>query len=299
MHNGKLIPIRGKELYVEVHGSPDNPPLLYLHGGPGESCFNFSYHQSARLEKDFMVIAIDQRGVCRSEGVTENEDFKLQDLIEDCEALRDHFSVDKWSLIGHSFGGFLSVLYAATYPDSIDRVVLECPTFDFDLTSRSLMRKTASLLEKHGQSRAAIESLTIVTNNELKGRELAELYSDYSDLLGENRMEIYMHNHDHPTDYSYYSDEKWDELYDKSEVHYNLLRAEGRIFDSLLPLLNEIKSPTLLLTGKYDPVTSDLQVQAFRTDVELGETYHFEDSGHTPHDEEPEHFANVIKKFIS
>lgn len=298
LHNGELIKIRGKELYVEVHGSRKNPPILYLHGGPGESCFDFSYHQAARLENDFMVIAIDQRGVCRSEAVTVEDRFELQDLIEDCEALRKHLNIEKWSIIGHSFGGFLSVLYATEYPESIDRVVLECPTFDFTLTSKSLLRKTASLLEEHGQSKEAIESLAIITNDEIKDRELMELYSEYSDLLGEKRMEIYIHNHEHPTDYSFYSDEKWDELYDKSDVHLKLLQEEGRIFESLLPRLQEVKAPTLLVTGEHDPVTSKRQVEAFRNDVGRGELSHFENSGHTPHSEEPEGFSTIIKSFI-
>jgi proline iminopeptidase len=65
--SGELIEIRGKKLYVECIGSIDKPPVLYLHGGPGESCHDFSYHQSKRLGEHVRLIAIDQRGVCRSE----------------------------------------------------------------------------------------------------------------------------------------------------------------------------------------------------------------------------------------
>jgi proline iminopeptidase len=144
---GQLIKIRGKKLYVECFGSEEKPPVLYLHGGPGESCHDFTYHQSKRLKKHFKLIAIDQRGVCRSEVIHDNEVFGLNDLIEDCEALRKHLGIKKWSVIGHSFGGFLSLLYVSRYPDFIDKVIFEGPTFDFELTSRSLIRKTAKLLK--------------------------------------------------------------------------------------------------------------------------------------------------------
>ncbi|WP_188048487.1 alpha/beta fold hydrolase [Bacillus sp. CH30_1T] len=56
---GELITIRGKELYVECYGTKEKPPILFLHGGPGKSCHDFSYHQSKRLENDFRLIVID------------------------------------------------------------------------------------------------------------------------------------------------------------------------------------------------------------------------------------------------
>lgn len=298
MHNGTLMTIRDKALYVEVHGSKNNPPLLYLHGGPGESCFDFSYQQTDRLKENFRVIAIDQRGVCRSEAVNDDEEFGLMDLIEDCEAIRKQFELESWSVLGHSFGGYLGVLYASLYPESIDHLLLECPTFDFTLTSRSLLKKTSALLDKYGEHQKATESLEIAKDSDIKNRELAELYGTYSDYLEENRMEIYIYNTNEPTDYSYYSEAKWDELYDKSEVHYNLLREEGKIFHSLIPHLSKLTMPTLLLTGEHDPVTSEEQIDAFKKYVENGAIYHFANSGHTPHDEEADHFAHVVTQYI-
>lgn len=52
--NGEYINIRGKKLYVETHGNPKNKPVLYLHGGPGESCYDFSFHQAERLKILYM-----------------------------------------------------------------------------------------------------------------------------------------------------------------------------------------------------------------------------------------------------
>ena len=104
-----VMTIRNKGIHVETHGSKESPALLYLHGGPGESCYDFSFHQSGRLGKHFYLVAIDQRGVCRSEAIQENEEFGFQDLVDDCEALRKELGIDKWSVLGHSFGGFLAL----------------------------------------------------------------------------------------------------------------------------------------------------------------------------------------------
>ncbi|WP_314591358.1 alpha/beta hydrolase [Paenibacillus terrigena] len=297
--NGELIAIRGKKLYVECYGSKDKPPVLYLHGGPGESCHDFSYHQSIRLGEHFRLIAIDQRGVCRSDVIHVNEEFGLKDLIEDCEALRMHFNIDKWSVIGHSFGGFLSLLYVSQYPNSIDKVIFEGPTFDFELTSRSLIRKTAQLLKNHGKPELHDKGLLLAESN-IPIRELTEKYMDLSDELGENRMEIYRHNHNNPTDYySYYSAEEWDDFYERSDLHYNLLREEGKIFESLLPKIKNVANPMLLAIGKYDAVTCDNHIEVFKNDALNGEIHVFEHSGHTPHYEEPDKFKKVVVEFLS
>ncbi|MBY6036632.1 alpha/beta hydrolase [Fictibacillus nanhaiensis] len=297
--NNSTIMISNKRLHVEMFGTKDNPAVLYLHGGPGESCYDFTYHQAERLSEDFFVIAIDQRGVCRSEMIREAEDFGLMDLVEDCEALRIELGIERWSLIGHSFGGFLSLLYASTYPTSIEKMIVECPTFDFELTSRNLLRKTAQLLKKYGKEDASALCLEAAASGR-SSKEITEMYGKLSDELGEHRMEIYRFNHDHPTDYyAAYTEEQWEEFYDRSEVHYKRLMDEGEIFTSLLPKLKEVNQPMLLMLGKHDAVTCDVQIEAFHTDVQNGETILFENSGHTPHYEEPEKFKEVVCAFLS
>ncbi|TLS37301.1 alpha/beta hydrolase [Pseudalkalibacillus caeni] len=297
--DGKLVNVRGKNLYVEVYGSEKNPPVLYLHGGPGESCFDFTYHQKNRLKDDLFVIAIDQRGVCRSEAIEEGEAFGLMDLVEDCEALRKYFNLEMWSLIGHSFGGYLSLLYAATYPDSIDRVIFECPTFDFELTSRFLLKKTAKVAKKYGQEELAERCLALTANPDKTIQQLTEEYMDLSDELGENRMEIYRYNNDNPTDYySAYTDEEWEEFYDRSEIHYNILREEGKLFESLLPLLSKVKNPMMLMTSDHDAATCEKHIEAFEKDAENGTIYHFENCGHTPHYEDADHFKRIVVEYL-
>ncbi|WP_421378457.1 alpha/beta fold hydrolase [Bacillus salacetis] len=298
MKQGELINIRGKGLYVEIYGSAEKDAILYLHGGPGESCYDFSVAQAEKLAENFMVIAIDQRGVCRSEGIGPDENFGLMDIIEDCEALRKKLNISKWSLIGHSFGGFLSVLYAAEYPDSIHKIVFEGPTFDFELTSRSLLRKTAALLNEAGKQEAAKGCLALAdTHKTVTIRELTEKYMDFSDLLEEERMKIYRHDLHSGVDYSYYSDEEWESFYDRSDVHYDRLREEGMIFKSLLPNLKALPHEMLLLKGDSDPAPCERQVEVFQ-ETENGSVYTVENCGHTPHYETPEEFTRVVTEFL-
>ncbi|GGE60533.1 alpha/beta fold hydrolase [Priestia taiwanensis] len=295
---GKMIHIRGKDLYIEEHGERENPAVLYLHGGPGESCYDFSYHQADRLKDSLRVITLDQRGVCRSEGLLIGEKLRLMDLIEDCEAIREKLFIDKWSVIGHSFGGYLAVLYACLYPTSIEKIILECPTFDFELTAKSLLRKTAWLFEKYEEKELAT-LCQLACKSHVSPRELVETYIDLSCELGDKRAEIYVHNNLVTTDYSLYSSSEWEEFDKKSDEHFLQLREEGAIFSSLLPRLKEVKQRVLLIIGKYDTVTCEVQKQSFLQYVKRAELVEFEHSAHSPHYEEASRFSHIIKKFFT
>ena len=293
---GKMMQVRGKKLYVEMYGSLENPPVLYLHGGPGEMCFDFSYHQVHRLQDFFRLIVIDQRGVGRSEKISQQEPFGLRDLIEDCEELRKKLQIEKWSVIGHSFGGFLALLYAAMYPQSIQKIIFEGPTFDFALTSRALLKKTGILLKKYGKEKQGNECIAIVESDANSG-ELLEAYLKLSAELEEQRMEIYNYVEDE-TDYNIYSEEEWEEFYDRSDIHFTRLKEEGEIHQSLLSKLKDVENPMLLIIGEYDVVTCETQIQAFKRDAQNGKIIVLEESGHTPHYEAADQFAKTVIDFL-
>ncbi|HDR4422641.1 TPA: alpha/beta hydrolase [Bacillus cereus] len=293
---GKYMNIRGKKLYVETHGNPKNKPVLYLHGGPGESCYDFSFHQAERLKQSLYVIMIDQRGVCRSEEITEDEAFGLNDLIEDCEELRKALQIEKWSVIGHSFGGYVALLYASIYPSSIEKIIFEGPTFDFALTSRALLQKTGNLLKKYGKEEVAEESIAYSSSN-ASSEELLEAYIRLSNELEEKRMEIYNYKED-VTDESLYSDEEWEAFSNRSKIHFDRLKVEGAVHTSLLQKIKEIENPMLLIVGKYDAVTCEKQIDTFNKDAQNGDYIVFEESGHTPHYEEAARFAEIVIQFL-
>ncbi|TCJ84285.1 UNVERIFIED_ORG: proline iminopeptidase [Bacillus cereus] len=288
--------IRGKKLYVETHGNPKNKPVLYLHGGPGESCYDFSFHQAERLKDSLYVMMIDQRGVCRSEEITEDEAFGLHDLIEDCEELKKALQIEKWSVIGHSFGGYVALLYASIYPNSIEKIIFEGPTFDFALTSRALLQKTGNLLKKYGKEKVAEESLAYSSSN-ASSAELLEAYIRLSNELEEKRMEIYNYKED-VTDESLYSDEEWEEFSNRSKIHFDRLKVEGAFHTSLLRKIKDVQNPMLLIVGKYDVVTCEKQIEIFNKDAQSGNYIVFEESGHTPHYEEADRYAELVIQFL-
>lgn len=239
---------------------------------------------------------IDQRGVCRSEEITEDEAFGLHDLIEDCEELRKSLQIEKWSIIGHSFGGYVALLYASIYPSSIEKIIFEGPTFDFALTSKALLQKTADLLKKYGKEEVAKACLVYSSSN-ASSEELLDAYIRLSDELEENRMEIYNYKED-VTDESLYSDEEWEVFSNRSKIHFDRLKLEGAFHTSLLRKIKDVQNPMLLIVGKHDVVTCEKQIEIFNKDARNGKYIIFEESGHSPHYEEADRFAETVIHFL-
>jgi len=111
-------------------------------------------------------------------------------------------------------------------------------------------------------------------------------------------MELYTYTFSNQTDYSVYTQEEWNDFDYNAEVHYDRLRDEGAIYETLLPVIKEIQSPMLLLLGKYDPVTCQKQIDAFKKNARYRKIFIFNNSGHTPHYEESKLFSRVVINYL-
>jgi proline iminopeptidase len=103
-------------LYWEEAGNPDGIPLVMLHGGPGGGIR--PYHYRVFDPTRFRVIVFDQRGCGRSTPFACLERNTTQLLVEDLEAIRKDRGIDKWIVVGSSWGSALGLTYAETHPES-------------------------------------------------------------------------------------------------------------------------------------------------------------------------------------
>ena len=114
----------------------DRPLLLYLQGGPGHEAARPTRHPSSpgwldRALRDFRVVLLDQRGTGRStpagslRGRTSAEQaaylthFRADSIVRDAECLRRALGVERWSVLGQSFGGMCVVSYLSLAPDGL------------------------------------------------------------------------------------------------------------------------------------------------------------------------------------
>src|SRR2546426_12739982 len=115
--------INDARLWYRVAGraAPGVPPVVFLHGGPGQGSYHFAALVGPYLERSLRMVYFDQRGSGKSERPWTGE-YSMATLVEDIEGLRRELGVPQIALIGHSFGGTLALEYAATYPAHVARV---------------------------------------------------------------------------------------------------------------------------------------------------------------------------------
>lgn len=101
-------------------GDPTAPPLLLVHGGRDQKR---SWDAVAdRLARTYRVIAHDLRGHGESDWVSDG-DYGVMDHVFDLASLVQHLELDRFTLIGHSLGGNITLRYAGLYPDQIEKLV--------------------------------------------------------------------------------------------------------------------------------------------------------------------------------
>lgn len=117
----------GHRVYFELHGNPDAPPLVVLHGGPGGG-LQRSVLSLLNLQH-WHILLFDQRGCGRSTPrvssahptVPHNTTWHL---VADMELLRERMGVDAWCLFGGSWGTTLAMAYASRHPNRVTGMIL-------------------------------------------------------------------------------------------------------------------------------------------------------------------------------
>lgn len=110
------------ELFFRTVGEGDQTVVL-LHGGPG---FTLEYFlpDVQPLARNRRLLLYDQRSSGRSTLVEDPSRNTISDMVEDLEQLRQHFELESFVILGHSWGSQLAGLYAIEYPSHVERMVL-------------------------------------------------------------------------------------------------------------------------------------------------------------------------------
>ncbi len=98
-------------------------PLVVVHGGPGLG-HEYLLESFSSLRDSIHLIFYDQRATGRSGHNLDSTQVRLQNFVDDIDALRSHYGYDKISILAHSFGGLLAVKYALDYPEELERLIL-------------------------------------------------------------------------------------------------------------------------------------------------------------------------------
>lgn len=117
----------GNLMYWETCGNPEGKPAVVLHGGPGSGCM--PWHRRLFDSGAYRVVLFDQRNCGRSTPhasalSTDISNNTTSNLVADIELLRRHLSVDRWLVLGGSWGSTLALAYAERHPDRVTEMIL-------------------------------------------------------------------------------------------------------------------------------------------------------------------------------
>ncbi|MFN0030946.1 MAG: alpha/beta fold hydrolase [Flavobacteriales bacterium] len=120
--------------------------VVFVPGSNGD--YRAWLQQIDEFSKHFRAISVSRR--FQFPGKYQNGGSSTVDEnVDDIKQLVDHLQLDKFSLVGHSFGGYVALAFAEKYPHLIDKLILEEPTvFPFLMTKAFNPLKLIPLLFK-------------------------------------------------------------------------------------------------------------------------------------------------------
>lgn len=261
----------------------DGPALVCHPGGPGISAEIFV--DLAGLDEELRLILLNPRG---ADGSDPAETYEPEDYAADLEELRAHLGLDAIDLLGHSAGGIMSMVYAATYPTRVRRLVL-CGTFArFSDESREAFARFLAERENDPRFADAVAARRLREESPpddpeepglLALRGLPLLFGRYGD-----------------------KEQAFLERAAAAGAGYHvpaLTYFNERVAPTLdlRPLLPRIEARTLVLTGELDPwgAGAASELESLIPDARL---VVMPEVGHMPWVEEPEGFRDAILEFL-
>jgi proline iminopeptidase len=292
---GRQVRINGTKIFVDDRGDPDAPALLYIHGGPGQGCYDFMRSQGDRLAARLRVVGVDQRGTLRSDPLPATPPLTADLLISDFETIRIRLRIDSWALLGHSAGAGYGLRYVTSQPGAIRSVIFDCPCWDADMSDRYRLPVVARLLEEMRQLADAERC------RELAAKAGRLSFSDGTrqamQTLGSRYMEHFFHDPVGAADFGQLLDDSGftEEAWQRGNSHWPLLAA---MYEPVLGLLPRVRRPALLMRGQDDLVTAPRMVSAFAEAVPDGQIRVFGESGHFAYLEEPDAYCEAVTQFV-
>ncbi|HKO56131.1 MAG TPA: alpha/beta fold hydrolase [Thermoanaerobaculia bacterium] len=276
---GKTFDANGVTIWYEVRGGGAATPLIIVNGGPG---FDHGYTHLGdpvwdRLAKTRRVVFYDQRGNGRSSELKPGQSCTLADQIADLDALRAQLSVEKLALLGHSWGGYLVMVYAARHPAHVEKLII-----------------VDSAAPKLADTKFMFNDFFPDTVEKQDRFTFADTLGDKSATA--EGLKLYM-------TMLFYSPEKRDAALPRlAASDYHKAVNEAIVADlgrfDLNPELPKYRFPTLVVTGRYDINVAPSVAWKIHKAIPGSQFSVFERSGHIPYYEEPEAFAKMMEGFL-
>jgi len=267
-------------------GNQDAPTLLLVHGGR-DHCRNWDWVAEA-LRHDYHVIAPDLRGHGDSQWMIGGS-YNQIDYVYDIAQLLRQIGPTPVTIIGHSLGGSISLMYTGLYPENVRKLV----------AIEGMGPSPAMIKERIDQPLEKRLHQWVDDLRKLSGRvprRYPSLEEAYERMQTENphlseaqARHLTIHGSNQNEDGSY----SW-----KFDNYIRVFPPTGPDFNQQYHLFNRIDCPTLLIRGTEswasDPA-ADGRARHFRD----ARVVNVEKAGHWVHHDQLEIFLDVTRKFLA
>lgn len=285
--------VNGERLWYRVAGSARAgvPPVVFLHGGPGQGSHTFMVMAGPIIERHMRIVYFDQRGSGRS-ARPPGGNYSMHTLVEDIEGLRRHLGVPRIAVLGHSFGGTLALEYAARYPRRVSHVIFVAGLYDAPLQCRYRRARLAQL-KPEAYARVAADSL------DDDGKRRGDCDYEFLALRGAER-EAYNNQIMFPdlaVGQRQDSIQQASGLRNTGELGAALFKAG--LLEYRFKGYDKLRMPVLVIAGRHDGAAGTEPLELLAGRLPNARFLEFESSGHFVYLDEPERFAREVGAFVA
>jgi pimeloyl-ACP methyl ester carboxylesterase len=230
------------------------------------------------------LILLDNRGTGASQAPQDPATYRVDRLVQDIEALRDHLGLSRMDLFGHSVSGGTCLLYAAAHPRRLDHLVLVAPSLRVAGIQSDL--GVAEVLARRAHEPWYAEAVAALYAEPTSPQELEQYRALAAPLLyGRWDAAAQAHAAAEPAQFA---QPATDGFYDGFDP------------DPALPgRLTALAAPVLLVAGEYDIWPTCASVRELAGLLDHADLAVLPQAGHFPWLDDPASFAETVHEFLA
>jgi proline iminopeptidase len=254
-------------------------PIIAINGGPGLShAYMMQNDLWERIGRNRLVVLYDQRGTGASKRIQSGASQSMDAQVADLDAVRQALGLNKFALLGDSYGGMVAMAYSAAHPEHVAKLILsDSPGPSWKSIVHLLPDVFPDIQEQNKQEEQKLGAATeAAARAGLRNHFRMIFYSP-------EKRDAYM---SHMGDLGF-----------EPAVGEAVAKATADL--DLAPKLADFKCQTLVINGRYDMNVALLTAWQLAHAIPGARLVIFEQSGHLPSYEEPQKYVEVLEDFLN
>jgi proline-specific peptidase len=270
------VDIDGDALHVHEHGEGD--PIILLHPGPGlDGSVFFPWLEPLGGRR---LLAPDLRGNGRSDR-GDPGDWTVERWAADIAGLAEAMELDRYTLLGHSFGARVALQHAVDFPGHAAAIVCSG-----GVAHRGALAHVDETFEQFGtpELRASVEAA-------FEAEETVET-ADECHAAWMGMMPFFLADPDGPTPAEL--DRRWRTVRYSPEIHRHGSFGDFDVRDRL----SQIAVPVLVVTGAEDRITRPEESEEIAAGIPNATLEIIPGTGHFPFVERPDAYLDMLERWL-